>query len=185
MHTSSELDCDNAFSTNEFEKNNSRYKNVTGCTRHVTQETRSWLAISISVLVSHLASLRAHNPDYSSSLYALPARHLKPRCPSPFKKLLTWPKFRVWRPGQVPILPYATMEAPSAFLTLHPGDPPQLGQNNPPQGDSGFVDGSGPLFSMYFKLAGEEDKKLSENWTGDADGILVFVSRYYTSATSA
>ena len=90
----------------------------------------------------------------------------------------------MWKPGQVPILPYATVEAPLASLTPHPGDPPQPGQNAPLQGESGFVDGSGPLFSMYFKLAEEEDKKSTENWTGDADGILVFVSRYCTSATS-
>ena len=29
---------------------------------------------------------------------------------------------------------------------------------------------------MYLKLAGEEDKKMTENWKGDADGILIFVS---------
>ena len=31
---------------------------------------------------------------------------------------------------------------------------------------------------MYLQLAGEEDKKMTENWKGDADGILIFVSRY-------
>ena len=82
------------------------------------------------------------------------------------------------------INPNTTMDAPLASLTPHPGHPPQPRQNHPPQGESGFVDGSGPLFSMYFKLAGEEDKKLTENWTGDADGILVFVSCYCTSAAS-
>jgi len=76
------------------------------------------------------------------------------------------------------------MEATLASLTPCPGDPPQPGQNDPRQGESVFADGSGPLFSMYFKLAGEEDKKSTENWTADAEGILVFVSRHYTSATS-
>ena len=84
------------------------------------------------------------------------------------------------------ILSYATMdsEAPSASLTPRPGHPSQPGQNHPPQGESVYADSSGPLFSMYLKLAGEEDKKMAENWKGDADGILIFVSRYSTSATS-
>jgi hypothetical protein len=76
------------------------------------------------------------------------------------------------------------MDTPSSLLTPHPGDPPQPGRNEQPQGESGFVDGSGPLFSMYFKLAGEEDKKLTKSWTGDADGILVFVSYYCMFSTS-
>ena len=29
---------------------------------------------------------------------------------------------------------------------------------------------------MYLQLAAEEDKKITENWKGDADGILIFVS---------
>ena len=39
-----------------------------------------------------------------------------------------------------------------------------------------FVDGSGPLFTMYLEMAGEEDKKVADSWKADADGILVFVS---------
>ena len=89
------------------------------------------------------------------------------------------PKFRVWRPGQVQILPYDTTVAQWDSLTPRPGHPPQSGQNQPPQGESGFVDGSGPLFSMYLDLAGEEDEKMTESWKGDADGILIFVSRRF------
>jgi len=37
---------------------------------------------------------------------------------------------------------------------------------------------------MYLQLAGEEDKKMTENWKGDADGILIFVSHQSTSSTS-
>ena len=59
---------------------------------------------------------------------------------------------------------------PLASLTPRPG--------HPPHGESVFADSSGPLFSMYLQLAGEEDKKVTENWKGDADGILIFVSRY-------
>ena len=70
------------------------------------------------------------------------------------------------------------MAAPLALLTPRPspGHPPQSGQNRPPHGESEFADSSGPLFSMYLQLAEEEDKKTTENWKGDADGILIFVS---------
>jgi len=43
---------------------------------------------------------------------------------------------------------------------------------------SDFVDGSGPIFSMYLKMATEADKKMVENWKADVDGILIFVSLY-------
>ena len=78
---------------------------------------------------------------------------------------------------------YTTTEAPLASLTPRPGITPQPGQNDPPKGEPEYVDGSGPLFSMYLKLAGEQDKDLAENWKGDADGILTFVSRHSTCAT--
>ena len=38
---------------------------------------------------------------------------------------------------------------------------------------------------MYLQLAGEEDKKITENWKGDAVGILIFVSRHSTCRASA
>ena len=44
-----------------------------------------------------------------------------------------------------------------------------------PQDVSTFVDGSGPIFSMYLDMATEEDKKMAESWKADADGILIFV----------
>ncbi|KAI0262517.1 hypothetical protein BC834DRAFT_828784, partial [Gloeopeniophorella convolvens] len=49
--------------------------------------------------------------------------------------------------------------------------------------ERGFTDGSGALFSMYLERAEEEDKKLTEGWKGDADGILVFTGLF--SATVA
>ena len=64
--------------------------------------------------------------------------------------------------------------APSAPI----GDfqyPPQSAQNQASHGVSDFVDGSGPIFSMYLEMATEEDKKTVENWKADADGILIFV----------
>jgi len=75
------------------------------------------------------------------------------------------------------------MEDASTSLTPCPGHPPRSEQNNPPQGESVYADSSGPLFSMYLKLAGEVDGKMTENWKGDADGILIFVSRYSTCNT--
>jgi hypothetical protein len=47
---------------------------------------------------------------------------------------------------------------------------------NAPKGISNFVDGSGPIFSMYLEVATEEDKKMAKGWKADADGILIFVS---------
>ncbi len=43
---------------------------------------------------------------------------------------------------------------------------------------SNFVDGSGPILSMYLEMASEEDKKMAESWKADAEGILVFVRLY-------
>jgi len=76
------------------------------------------------------------------------------------------------------------MAAPLASLTPHPVDQLQSGQNRPPQEESRFGDGSEPLCSMYLNLAGKEDKKMTDNWKGDADGILIFVSRHSTSGAS-
>ena len=56
---------------------------------------------------------------------------------------------------------------------------PQFPQNQGTQGESNFIDGSGPLFTMYTEMSGEEDEKKAESWKGDADGILIFVSETY------
>src|SRR6266851_4862691 len=53
---------------------------------------------------------------------------------------------------------------------------PPSAQNQPSQGDSNFGDSSGPLFSLYSKIAEEEDNKMTDRWQKDADGILIFVS---------
>ncbi|KAI0265976.1 hypothetical protein BC834DRAFT_160233 [Gloeopeniophorella convolvens] len=47
------------------------------------------------------------------------------------------------------------------------------------QTDSSFTDGSGPLFSMYNKVAAEYDAKMTESWKGDADGILIFTGLFW------
>lgn len=49
-------------------------------------------------------------------------------------------------------------------------------QSQSSQGESNFRGGSGPLFSMYSKVADEEDKEMVERWKQDADGIILFVS---------
>jgi hypothetical protein len=61
--------------------------------------------------------------------------------------------------------------------------PPRSAPNQASQGESGFVDSSGPIFSMYMGMAEEEDKKMAESWQADADGILIFV-RLYLLVTS-
>ena len=43
------------------------------------------------------------------------------------------------------------------------------------QGVSNIGDSSGPLFSIYYKAADEEDNKMTKGWQKDADGILIFV----------
>ena len=53
--------------------------------------------------------------------------------------------------------------------------PPEPGRNQASQRAS-FVDGSGPLFSMYVDMTAEQDRDMAKSWKGDADGILVFVS---------
>ena len=45
------------------------------------------------------------------------------------------------------------------------------------QSEAVYSDASGALFSIYLQTADEEDKKMTESWKGDADGILVFVCR--------
>ena len=48
--------------------------------------------------------------------------------------------------------------------------------NQPFQGESNFWDSSGPLFSIYYNAAKDEDSKMVEGWQKDAEGIIIFVS---------
>ena len=43
------------------------------------------------------------------------------------------------------------------------------------QGESRFGDSSAPLFTMYSKIAEEEDNKMIERWQRDSEGIIIFV----------
>ena len=53
--------------------------------------------------------------------------------------------------------------------------PPKSAPSQAPQEAPSFVDGSGPIFSIYLERAVEDDEKMAENWKADAEGILVFV----------
>ena len=56
------------------------------------------------------------------------------------------------------------------------GYPPRQTQDPPFPADSNFCDSSGPVFSLYSKIAEEEDDKTAERWKTNADGMLIFVS---------
>lgn len=56
------------------------------------------------------------------------------------------------------------------------GHPQMPNQDQQFQADSYFSDSSGPVFSLYSKIAVEEDDKTAERWKTNADGILIFVS---------
>ncbi|KAH9057254.1 hypothetical protein EDB87DRAFT_1833270 [Lactarius vividus] len=62
--------------------------------------------------------------------------------------------------------------------------PPQSVQNQASHGVSNFVDGSGPIFSMYLEMASEEDKKMADGWKADADGILIFTGLFSAAVAS-
>jgi hypothetical protein len=64
-------------------------------------------------------------------------------------------------------------------------DRPQSIPNQPLQGEFNFGDSSGPLFSIYSKVAEEEDNKMVDRWQKDADGILIFVSPCISIHTSS
>ncbi|KAH9987817.1 hypothetical protein BJV77DRAFT_1161235 [Russula vinacea] len=54
----------------------------------------------------------------------------------------------------------------------------QSTQNPPLQGESNFGDSSAPFFSLYSKIAEDEDNKMVERWQKDADGILIFTGLF-------
>ncbi|KAF8256828.1 hypothetical protein EI94DRAFT_178304 [Lactarius quietus] len=62
--------------------------------------------------------------------------------------------------------------------------PPHSMQNKATHGEANFIDGSGPIFSMYMEMATEEDKKMAEAWQADADGILIFTGLFSAAVAS-
>ncbi|KAF8257263.1 hypothetical protein EI94DRAFT_1818438 [Lactarius quietus] len=65
----------------------------------------------------------------------------------------------------------------------YPPRPPPSAQNKTTQ-EADFIDGSGPIFSMYMEMATEEDKKMAEAWKADADGILIFTGLFSAAVAS-
>ena len=63
-------------------------------------------------------------------------------------------------------------------------DDENLGIDQPSQGGSNSGDSSGPLFTMYSKIAEEEDDKMVERWQKDAEGIIIFVRSGFCFQTS-
>ncbi|KAI0263813.1 hypothetical protein BC834DRAFT_295202 [Gloeopeniophorella convolvens] len=62
--------------------------------------------------------------------------------------------------------------------------PSQIHGQPQARSEKSFSDPSGPLFSMYLERAEEEDKRMVENWKGDADGILVFTGLFSASVAT-
>ncbi|KAH9034117.1 hypothetical protein EDB85DRAFT_2274579 [Lactarius pseudohatsudake] len=62
--------------------------------------------------------------------------------------------------------------------------PPPEATTKAPQEAPSFVDGSGPIFSMYSERATEDDEKMAEGWKADAEGTLVFDIRPNPQDTS-
>ena len=50
----------------------------------------------------------------------------------------------------------------------------------PSQEDSQFSDSSGPLYSMYSRIAEKDDHMIAESWQQDANGVIIFVSPQVT-----
>ena len=66
--------------------------------------------------------------------------------------------------------------SPPSLATPTDADWAQNGASQPKgQSDFRVLDGSGQIFSMYLEMAEEEDKKMTESWKADAEGVLVFV----------
>jgi hypothetical protein len=58
----------------------------------------------------------------------------------------------------------------------HQGIPADSTHFPEPQRESSFGDSSGPLFSLYSKIAEGDDDKMTERWQKDTKGLLIFVS---------
>ncbi|KAH9057266.1 hypothetical protein EDB87DRAFT_1686549 [Lactarius vividus] len=78
---------------------------------------------------------------------------------------------------------YEATDAPEAELGGY-SYPPPSGPMQEAQGEPKFIDGSGPIFSIYLEMAEEEDKKMVEGWKADADGILIFTGLFSAAVAS-
>ncbi|KAN0137365.1 hypothetical protein V8E53_004810 [Lactarius tabidus] len=87
--------------------------------------------------------------------------------------------------------------APTSFRSMSRAPHDSIGMGNGPEaGGTGssppstgtnqeeFSDGSRPLFNKYLKIAEDEDKKMTDSWKADADGILVFTGLFSASVAA-
>ena len=127
------------------------------------------------------SSSSSHIRRYSIDLFYIlqcPKLHLR----ASVSPMQMWARTQVHHP----------LSSPFPTTTITPigdkiGDrlwPPRSVPNKASQGESGFIDSSGPILSMYMEMAEEEDKKLAESWKADADGILIFVRLYLLAPCS-
>jgi len=73
------------------------------------------------------------------------------------------------------VLPYLMISPPSLHKCTayppsvldQPQDPPELPKS---------VDKSEGLFSLYLDRSDDDDRKVTENWKGETDAMLIFVS---------
>ena len=81
----------------------------------------------------------------------------------------------------LPLLVLAFVNSPTCNVDDH-HEQSQSGQNqqspqpHSPQGESNAGDSSRPLFSLYSKIAKEQDDDMTNRWQQDAKDILIFVS---------
>ena len=76
--------------------------------------------------------------------------------------------------GSIPSTSFTAWSRTAHFqLLLTPPQDDHLQDSS--QGESRFGDSSAPLFTMYSKIAEEEDNKMIERWQKDSEGIIIFV----------
>jgi hypothetical protein len=85
------------------------------------------------------------------------------------------PAARIGTRTSLESIPAFTPASSASIVTHGCISQPGLNQTTPQAGPHLF-DGAGHIFSMYLEMAVEEDKKMTEAWKADADGILIFVS---------
>ncbi|KAI0267818.1 hypothetical protein BC834DRAFT_59557 [Gloeopeniophorella convolvens] len=76
--------------------------------------------------------------------------------------------------------------SPLGHQSPHPTPQQKVDQSTPVEGPegAGFGDGSAPLLSMYLAQAEDMDRRMVENWKGDADGILIFTGLFSASVAT-
>jgi hypothetical protein len=89
----------------------------------------------------------------------------------------------------LPLLVLAFVNSPTCNVDDHDeqsqsGHNQQSPQPQSPQGESNAGDSSRPLFSLYSKIAKEQDDEMANRWQQDAKDILIFVSSHVAILTA-